>query len=120
VLLDIKHVNPAKHYAITRHPLSPTLEFARRMVRLNKPMWIRYVLVPGLTDAPDDVSHLADVIADLGPLVERVELLPFHQLGMHKWAELGMHYALADHPTPTPEQLFAAAEILRGRQLPVT
>ncbi|WP_425601588.1 pyruvate formate-lyase-activating protein [Dyella silvae] len=105
VLLDIKHADAAKHHAITRRPLAPTLEFAKRMVRLGKPLWIRYVLVPGLTDDPGDVARLGDLIAGLGPLVERVELLPFHQLGMHKWAELGRPYSLVNCPTPTPAQL---------------
>lgn len=118
VLLDIKHIDPLRYYTITSSPLEPTLDFAARMVRLGKPMWIRYVLVPGLTDDPDDIARLADYLVSLGPLVQRVDVLPFHQMGKHKWEELGLHYTLADTVPPTPEQIAAALHILRSRQLP--
>lgn len=119
VLPDIKHIDPARYQSITGHALAPTLDFAARMVRLGKPMWIRHVLAPGLTDSPDDLSRLADYLAGLGPLVERVDLLPFHQLGAHKWKALGYPDPLARTPTPTPGQVATAIGILRNRELPV-
>lgn len=103
VLLDIKHSDPAQYQALTAQPLQPTLDFARRLARLGKKMWIRYVLVPGLTDGFDDVERLADFAVSLGCAVERVEVLPFHKLGEAKWAELGMPYTLADTPAAPPE-----------------
>ncbi len=120
VLLDIKHFDPATYHRITGQDLQPTLDCAHRLVRLGKPMWIRYVLVPGLTDGADDISRLADFVAGLGPLVERVEVLPFHQMGAHKWAALGHDYALADTPTPTPQQTDAARALFAARGLVVT
>lgn len=118
VLLDIKHIDPVKYRQITNCELAPTLDFAQRLVRLSKPMWIRYVLVPDLTDDAGDIARLADVLADLGPLVQRVDVLPFHQMAIHKWEQLDREYALKDEPTPTPEQVAAAVEIFRSRQLP--
>jgi pyruvate formate lyase activating enzyme len=117
VLLDIKHSDPATYRRVTGCDLAPTLDFARRLVRLGKPMWIRYVLVPGLTDGADDIARLADFAAGLGPLVEQVDVLPYHRLGMHKWAELGRPYALADTKPPTQGEIAAAVRIFRERGL---
>src|SRR6201996_3465699 len=83
VLLDIKHSDPEQYLRLTGQDLQPTMDFARRLVRLRKRMWVRYVLVPGLTDAAADINRLADFIVDLGDAVERVDVLPFHQLGAH-------------------------------------
>ena len=120
VLLDIKHANPATYEQITSRPLQPTLDFARRLQALGKKMWIRYVLVPGLTDDPGDVAALADLAASLGPSVERVEVLPFHQMGADKWRALRLDYRLAATPTPTPEQVRAARDTFASRGLLVT
>ncbi len=117
VLLDIKHADPAQHERITARPLQPTLDFAQRLKALGKPMWLRYVLVPGLTDAKADIERLADIAASLGPSLERVEVLPFHQMGAGKWKALGLDYKLADTPTPTPEQTARARDIFAGRGL---
>ncbi len=119
VLLDIKHIDPEKYHALTAQQLQPTLDFAERLARMNKPSWIRYVLVPGWTDDPDDVAKLADYVATLGPSVERVEVLPFHQMGASKWAELGMPYQLADTKPPTQAEAEAARDIFRARGLKV-
>jgi pyruvate formate lyase activating enzyme len=119
VLLDIKHPDPEAHVRLTGRPLRPTLDFAERMVRLGKPMWIRYVLVPGLTDRPADLERLGDIIAGLGASVERVDVLPYHRMGVHKWEQLGRPYALEGVPTPTPDQVAAAREILRRCGPPV-
>lgn len=120
VLLDIKHSDPAQYHHITGQDLQPTLDFAHRLVRLGKKMWVRYVLVPGLTDGEADILKLADFVASLGPAVERVEVLPFHQMGAHKWEMLNHPYALADTPAPTQEQVHHARELFASRGLVVT
>ncbi|MDD3370501.1 MAG: pyruvate formate-lyase-activating protein [Alphaproteobacteria bacterium] len=119
VLLDIKHSDPDKHLALTGKPLQPTLDFAKRLARLKKKMWIRYVLVPGLTDDDGDISRLADFVAGLGDSVERVEVLPFHQLGAFKWKELGLGYTLENTPAPTIEQAERARTLFRDKGLTV-
>ncbi len=120
VLLDIKHADPVRYEALTGRPLQPTLDFARRLSRLGRPMWLRYVLVPGLTDDEADILRLADLAASLGPSVERVEVLPFHQMGAHKWQALGLRYRLGDTPTPTPEQVQRAQALFASRGLTAT
>jgi pyruvate formate lyase activating enzyme len=120
VLLDIKHADPAQYERITSRPLQPTLDFAHRLAALGKRIWLRYVLVPGLTDEDGDVARLADIAAGLGPVVERVEVLPFHQMGASKWRALRLDYQLADTPTPTPEQVRRARDIFSARGLVAT
>ena len=100
VLLDIKHIDPVKHEALTTKPLQPTLDFAQRLFKLGKPVWLRYVLVPGYTDDIDDVEKLADFIAPLKN-IERVEVLPFHKMGAHKWQDLGLDWSLKAVSTPS-------------------
>lgn len=117
VMLDIKHSDPEQYFRLTEQELQPTLDCAQRLARLGKPLWIRYVLVPGWTDGPDDIARLADFVAALGEPVQRVEVLPFHQMGAHKWRQLGLDYRLADTPTPTPEETEAARAIFRARGL---
>lgn len=102
VLLDIKQIDPEKHKRLTSAPLQPVLDFAQRLARMGKPVWIRYVLVPGHSDDVNDVEKLADFVSTLKN-VERVEILPFHKMGEYKWQELGLHYKLADTPSPMPE-----------------
>ena len=104
VLLDIKHIDPAKHQALTSQPLQPTLDFAQRLSAMGKSMWIRYVLVPGYTDEYEDVENLADFISTLHG-VERVEVLPLHNMGEHKWEKLGLDYPLKGVSPPTPALL---------------
>lgn len=120
VMLDIKHIDPEKYKKLVAQPLQPTLDCAERMVRLGKQMRIRYVLVPGWTDATDEVSRMADYVAGLGRNVELVEVLPFHQMGISKWDQLGMDYKLRDTPTPTPDEAEIAREIFRARGLIAT
>ena len=103
VLLDVKHIDPIKHRNLTATALQPVLEMARRLSWMGKPMWIRYVLVPGWTDAFDEVERMADFVAALGS-VQRVEVLPFHNMAAHKWAAMaGRKYLLEGTPAPTPE-----------------
>ena len=80
---------------------------------------MRFVLVPGLTDAPENVEAVADHVATLGPAVERVEVLPFHQMGRDKWDELGMRYELDDTQPPTPELVERVRATFRDRGLSV-
>ena len=116
VMLDIKQIDAAKHKALTGRDVTPSLDCARRLARLGKPMWVRYVLVPGHTDAPEDIAALADFLkTEIGPWVERVEILPLHHLGAFKWAELGLPYALEGVPAPTPDAVAEARAIFAAR-----
>jgi pyruvate formate lyase activating enzyme len=81
-------------------------------------MWLRYVLVPGLTDAADELTRIAQFAAELGN-VEQVELLPFHQLGRFKWEQLGMAYALHDRSPPSQAQVEDALAVFRSAGLNV-
>ncbi|HJX89673.1 MAG TPA: pyruvate formate-lyase-activating protein, partial [Pyrinomonadaceae bacterium] len=93
VLLGLKTWTTKRHLHLTGKDITPTLEFALRLSRLRRKIWVRFVLVPGLTDDPENIDEIARFAADLG-IVERVEVLPFHQLGRYKWNELGLDYAL--------------------------
>lgn len=109
VLLDVKSGDPETYKQVTGRELEPTLEFGRRLAsRAKRPeVWIRFVLVPGLTDDVDNVEKVAQYAASLNEIaadtVTRVEVLPFHQMGRDKWAALGREYRLGDTQPPTPE-----------------
>ena len=105
VLLDIKSWDPDTYRRVTKREVEPTLRFAERLAAMGKPVWVRYVLVPGLTDDPANVEGVAKFVAPMKN-VEWVEVLPFHQLGAFKWKQLGLDYALADTP-PAPPDLVA-------------
>jgi len=109
-LLDIKSGDPEIYEKVTRQPLQPTLDYARRLSALGRPMWIRYVLVPGLTDGYDNVQKVADFVAGLKN-VERVEILRFHQMGSDKWRKLALEYPLAQVEAPSAE----LSERVRGQ-----
>lgn len=102
VLLDIKCWDPDVHRRLTGMELAPVLDFARRLAASKRPIWLRYVLVPTLTDNVDDIGHLAEFAAELGN-VQRVDVLPFHQMGRFKWKELHLDYALDDIRPPSAE-----------------
>lgn len=104
VLLDIKEWDPTAYRQLTGVDLQPTLEFARRLAQLQRPVYLRYVLVPGLTDHLDRIHHIAQFVADLGN-IQRVEVLPFHKMGESKWAKLKTPYCLSETQPPTPELL---------------
>jgi pyruvate formate lyase activating enzyme len=112
VLLGIKSWGAERHKALTGMDLGPTLEFARRLASLGKPVWIRFVLVPGLTDDEAITSGIAGFAAGLGN-VQRVEVLPFHQLGKFKWERLGLDYTLRDVQPPSVEAAEQACEVFR-------
>ena len=94
----------------------PTLEFARRLAERKRPVWVRFVLVPGLTDDPEDVAQIARFAASLGN-VERVDVLPFHQMGRYKWERLGLTYALGDVEPPSAELVERVLSIFRSEGL---
>jgi pyruvate formate lyase activating enzyme len=118
-LLDIKSYVPETYRQVTGVDLAPTLEFARRLAAEHRQMWIRFVLVPGLTDAPDNIDGVARFAASLGPAVNRVEVLPFHKLGEHKWKQLSRAYTLDATPPAGPEQTEAARARMRAHGLTV-
>jgi pyruvate formate lyase activating enzyme len=104
VLLDIKHMNPDVYRTLTGVDLQPTLDFARRLSGLGKPIWLRYVLVPGYTDDMSAIGELATFACKLGN-VERVEVLPYHSMGAWKWEQLGAQYPLKHINEPTNDQV---------------
>ena len=117
-LLDIKSGDPAIYEKVTRQPLQPTLDYAHRLSSLGRPMWIRFVLVPGLTDGHDNVEKVADICAELKS-VERVEILRFHQMGRDKWHKLGLQYPLENVEPPDPELTERVRGQFRSRGLTV-
>jgi pyruvate formate lyase activating enzyme len=88
------------HLRLTGQSNEPVLEFARRLATLKRPVWVRFVLVPGWTDDPSEIGRVAEFVGGLGN-VERVDVLPFHQLGRFKWEKLGMDYTLRDTEPPS-------------------
>ena len=116
VLLDLKSWDRATYREITGRPLEPTLDFARRLADLGKEVHVRFVLVPGLTDAPANMEGVAAFAASLGN-VTRVDVLPFHKLGETKWQALGRPFALHHTPCPTPEQTALARSVFAAHGL---
>ncbi len=118
VLLDVKSGIPETYQKVTGRELQPTLDFGRRLAEHGTEIWIRFVLVPGLTDAVENVEAVADYVATLST-VSRVEVLPFHQMGQDKWKSLGMKYELEGVQPPTPELVERVREQFRDRGLTV-
>lgn len=117
VILDMKGFTRAQHELVTGGMHNEdVLEFANRLGQLKRPMWIRYVLVPGLTDIPEEMEAIASFGASLG-VVEKVEILPFHQLGQYKWERLALDYKLASTDPPTNEAVAKAVRIFRDAGL---
>lgn len=116
MLLDIKAWNAQHHRRLTGMDVEPVLHFARRLAARKRPVWLRFVLVPGLTDDPEEIARIAIFAAELGN-VERVDLLPFHQMGRFKWKELGLDYTLADVEPPTVEAVERACAQFRAAGL---
>lgn len=110
VLLDVKAFHAPTYRRLTGAGLAPTLGFATRLDRLDVPVYIRYVLVPGLTDDPSAIDGLGAFLAGLGN-VDRVDVLPFHKLGAHKYDALGIDFPLRGTPVPDP----GLTERVRGR-----
>lgn len=105
-----------RHRDLTGKDIGPTLDFARRLAERNKPVWVRFVLVPGLTDDQEIIGPIAKFAATLGN-VERVEVLPFHQMGRYKWEKLGLDYKLQSVKPPSGEEVEHACQIFRAEGL---
>ena len=117
-LLDIKAGDEELYYLVTSADLEPTLRFARRLSDRGNRMWVRYVVVPGLTDAEDDVEKVARFTSTLAH-VERVEVLPFHQLAMSKWADLRLPYQLRGVQPASPRLVQRVENQFRAHALTV-
>src|SRR5215467_13241308 len=113
VLLDIKSGDPDTYKRATSRDLAPTLRFAERLASIGKPVWVRFTLVPGLTDDPDNVEKVAKFVAPMKN-VEWVEVQPFHQLGAFKWKAMNLEYKLANTTPPTPDLVERVLEQLRA------
>lgn len=118
VLLDVKSGDPDIYQEVTGVKLEPTLAFGRRLAAREKPIWIRFVLVPGLTDGYENVEAVAEYAASLAT-VQRVEVLPFHQMGRDKWQRLGINYELEDVEPPDADLVARVREQFRSRGLTV-
>jgi len=110
VLLDLKSINAQTFKKVTGVPIDKTLRFARHLSQSGTPVWVRFVLVPGLTDDEKELHELASYITTLKN-IQRVSILPFHQLGEYKWERLGITYKLDGTPTPTPEETSRVREL---------
>ena len=110
-LLDIKHIDPKKCKDLVGFSNEKELEFIKYLNKINKPMWIRQVLVPGYTDDKQDLLKLKEFINSL-TTVEKVEILPYHTMGKYKWEDLGLKYELEGVPSATDEDVARAKEIL--------
>ena len=111
-LLDIKHIDPVKHKDLTQWDNSNILDMAKYLSDNGKKMWIRNVLVPGYTDGEEDLKKLSDFISSL-KTIDRVEVLPYHTLGVFKWKELGIDYTLEGVSPPDGELIKKANDILK-------
>lgn len=114
VLLDIKSWSQPTHRLVTKCSNEPVLDFARRLDTLDRPAWVRFVLVPGLTDAPDNIAGIAKFVGSLRN-VERVEVLPFHQMGANKWQQIGSEYTLAHVAPPDADAVANAVRMFRDQ-----
>ena len=111
VMLDIKHIDPAEHKTLTGHDNANILAFARYLARRQVPVWIRHVVVPGITDDPGQLARLGAFIGGL-PNVQALDVLPYHVMGVGKYRELGMDYPLAGVEPATREQAKKAKQII--------
>jgi pyruvate formate lyase activating enzyme len=118
VMLGLKAITPELHQRLTGKDTQPVHAFARRLAERRKPVWIRFVVIPGWTDSMDEVGKMADFAASLGN-VERVDVLPFHQLGRFKWEKLGMDYQLRDAQPPSRDKVEEVVDRFRAKGLNV-
>lgn len=117
VMLDLKEMDAEKHQSLTGHSNRNILAMARYLSDHGIPMWIRHVLVPGLTDDADGLREMDTFIRGLRT-VERVEVLPYHTLGRFKWEQLGIPYTLDEARIPTKEEVLRAEELLHAGEYP--
>lgn len=113
-LLDVKSGFPETYKRVTSRDLQPTLDFGERLTKLGKKIWIRFVLVPGWTDSPENIERVAQIVSRWKTSVERVEVLPFHNMGADKWKNLDMEYKLEGVKPPSAETVEAARDVFRS------
>lgn len=111
VLLDLKHINDEKHIELTGKSNERTLKTARWLSDHNRKMWIRHVYVPGIHDHEADLMALGQYIRTLDG-VEKFEILPYHQMGIYKWEQLGLMYPLKGVPSPSSDQITRAYQLI--------
>lgn len=116
VLLDLKQLNDEKHTVLTSQSNERILRFARHLSDKGKSIWIRHVLIPGVTDSYEDLHALGTFAGSLKG-VEKVELLPYHRMGVYKWQELGLEYPLEGVQTPSDKEVERAREIIENARL---
>lgn len=116
VLLDLKHIRREKHIELTGQPNDRILRFARRLSDRRQCMWIRHVLLPGINDNAGDLMALGAFIGTLNS-VEKVEVIPYHRMGVYKWQQLGLTYPLEGVPQPGEFEVRRAQDFIeRGRK----
>ena len=111
VMLDIKHIDSEQHRKLTGHGNEHILDCARYLSDIEQPVWIRHVLVPGITDDEQQLKALRHFLDTLHN-IKKIEVLPYHTLGIFKWEQLGIPYTLTDVSVPTAEQVKLAEQIL--------
>ncbi|RJF44693.1 pyruvate formate lyase-activating protein [Actinomyces sp. 2119] len=114
VLLDVKSGDEETYRKVTGRALAPTITFGDRLAAAGTEVWVRFVLVPGLTDEPRNVENVARIVERWRSVVSRVEVLPFHQMGTDKWDALGLDYKLKETRPPEPELVESTREIFRS------
>lgn len=118
VLLDLKHIDRNKHRKLTGKFNDHILTFAKHLSNKQVPVWIRHVLVPGITDNEHDLRKLGEFISTLSN-VEKIEILPYHKLGVYKWEALGLKYPIQDVEPPSEDAVKRAYELLTERKVKV-
>ena len=111
VMLDIKHIDEDKHIELTKQSGKNILEFAKYLNEKGKKMWIRHVIVPGITLDDDELSRLGQFLKNFDN-VEKIETLPYHSLARHKYENMGMDYPMEGTPDATKEQAEYAKNII--------
>ena len=112
VLLDVKQINPERHLNLTERSNEQTLKTAQWLEANERPFWLRYVLVPGISDFEEDIRAFGEFFKDF-KMLQRVEILPYHTLGIHKYETMGQEYKLKDTKINTPEQLDRALKLFK-------
>ncbi|WP_282037054.1 pyruvate formate-lyase-activating protein [Saccharicrinis aurantiacus] len=112
LMIDIKHTNEEGYRALTgAKQLDHVLKLTEHREKSKKPFWLRYVLIPGITDNPEELVKLGETFKDYQYL-EKIEIQPYHHLGVHKWESLGEEYQLKDAKENTPEQIEKVKDLL--------
>ncbi len=112
VLLDIKHIDEEEHRKLTRHSHKNILDCARYLSEIGKPVWIRHVLIPGITDKDEYLLRLRDFLKTLGN-IRRIDVLPYHTMGIYKYEKLGIAYPLEGVNPPSQDRIDNANAILQ-------